>query len=48
MQQILAMIRALRGRPLPVAADSVGVRPVEWAHLQAHVSQLKSPIGWVS
>ncbi len=46
MQEVIALIGELLGRPLPVETDPAKVRPVERAHLQADVSRLRDLIGW--
>jgi UDP-glucose 4-epimerase len=46
MQEVIAMIGEILGKPLPVETDPARVRPVERAHLQADVSRLKALIGW--
>ena len=46
MQEVIAMIGEILGKPLPVETDRARVRPVERAHLQADVSRLKALIGW--
>lgn len=46
MQEVIALIGELLGRPLPVETDPAKVRPVERAHLQADVGRLRALIGW--